>query len=155
MRKLPDQLYVVQDTSVDSILDQKIYRLRKRKLQRLLFPLELLCGKLRSNAIYLLLVFFFQVLEQVLEKAIQQLHHFVIMLLYSHFQIQPNKLRQVAVGVGVFCTENWTNLVHAFKVSRDGHLLGKLWRLREVGAALRWRSDLDITLHKWDHQPLK
>jgi hypothetical protein len=67
MNRWIDKLDVIQDTSVNAILNQQIYRLRECELQCLLFPLELLSGKLRSDGIYFFLVSPLQVLEQVLE----------------------------------------------------------------------------------------
>jgi len=58
-------------------------------------------------------------------------------LLYGHFQIQPNKLRQVTLGIGIFRAEYWSDFIHPLKVSRNGHLFGELWRLCEVRVALK------------------
>src|SRR5258708_38436250 len=140
MKRWIHQLDIIQDTSVDAVFCQEIYCFRESELQCFLFPLELLSGKLRSDGIYLFLVSLLQVLKQVLEKAVQQLEHFVVVLLYSHFQIQSNKLRQVTMGIGIFRTENWSNLIHALKVCRDGHLLVELWRLCQISIALGQRS---------------
>jgi len=50
------------------------------------------------------------------------------------------------MGIGIFCTENWSNLVHALKVCSNGHLFGELWRLCQISIALEWRSDWNTNL---------
>lgn len=49
-----------------------------------------------------------------------------------HFHIETNKFSQVSVRVGVFCSEDRTDLKDFRQITADAHLLVELRRLREV-----------------------
>ena len=64
-----------------------------------------------------------QAVEHAHEQLIEDIQHFVVVLLDGHFHVQPGELAQVSVRVRVFGAEHRSNLKHALQITHDGHLL--------------------------------
>ncbi len=63
----------------------------------------------------------------------------MIVLVESHFEVEADKLCEMAMRVRVFGAENGRNLKDAVHVRADGHLLVQLRRLRKVRVRLEVR----------------
>ena len=84
---------------------------------------------------HLLPVVVLDTLKDEQEHLIDDVHHLVVVVLESHFEIETGELGQVPMSVGVLGPEDGTNLVHPLHISGDGHLFSQLGRLGQEGWA--------------------
>jgi len=117
------------------------------------FTNERLKWVLGTDDFQLLCVSFFNTFEKIGEHVGQHIKYFEIMLLNGHFHIETCELAQMSVGVGIFSSEDWSNLEDTIKITTESHLLIELWTLSKtsglveifeceyVGASLRCTTD--------------
>lgn len=72
-----------------------------------------------------------QTLEDMLQHAVEDVQHFMIMVVKLHLQVQTRELGQMAMRIRVLGTENRPDFKHALHIPRDAHLLRELRALRE------------------------
>lgn len=115
---------------------QHLDTIRERKLQGLIQPRELVARELRSNDANLVAVLLLQALEDGQEQRVENVENLVVVLLNGHLEIETGELAQVSMRVGIFGTEDGSNLVHSLHVTSDTHLLRQLRGLRQEGFTL-------------------
>lgn len=74
----------------------------------------------------------FEPIKDEVEHFSHEVKKFIIVLLNSHFEIQPDELAHMPVSKGVLSSEDWGNLVDSVEVRHDAHLFVQLGRLGEA-----------------------
>lgn len=86
---------------------QDLDRLGVAQHERFFKPRKLLVGVLLLNGRDLGGVLLLETDKDALEHPVNRLHHFVVVLLERHLEIESNEFGQVSVSVGVLGTEDW------------------------------------------------
>jgi hypothetical protein len=128
------------------VVAEHLKTLAEGKNESLLEPLELLARPSLLNDLEL--SGSVNGFKDFLKEDVDERDDLVVVGINGHLQIETCVLGQVAMGVGVFGTEDRANLKDATKVGGDSLLLGKLRALSEESPATKvvYREDSSATL---------